>query len=162
MKKFISNILFTLVIINCFAQVDTISDNIYQYNGYLGVGVDTPQTQLHIERPYGHVNGATIYLKHGDVGSHVSQNASGGVLHLYKSDSSSQTILRSYGDSYLNANIGNVGIGTTNPTSTLSIESDINSGIERNMLKINNLSNISTSYTDDFKNWKRRQSISYP
>ena len=62
----------------------------------------------------------------------------------------------------VNLPIGNVGIGTTNPTSTLSIESDINSGIERNMLKINNLSNISTSYTDDFKNWKRRQSISYP
>lgn len=42
---------------------------------------------------------------------------------------------------------GNVGIGSASNDHTLEIQSDIGSGIERNLLKINNLSNGNSSYT---------------
>ena len=42
---------------------------------------------------------------------------------------------------------GKVGIGTNDPSSILSLESNISSGIERNMLKINNLSEGNLAYS---------------
>ena len=135
MKHLIFLLLSLMVFISAQSQVDTIADNIYVNDGNLGIGTDTPHSQLEINRPEGHPNGATLYLKHGKAGSHLGQNASRGLLHLYRSDITSQTILRSYGDSNLNVDIGNVGIGTDNPKTKLQVTdgdiyvSDINRGI---------------------------------
>lgn len=74
MKTLTSFLIIAISVINSFAQQDTISNNIYQYNGNLGVGIH-------------------------------------------------------------------------NPTYTIQIKSDISSGIERNLLHINNLANGNTSYT---------------
>ena len=49
MKK-ISLIILTLSICSIgFSQIDTISKNIYQYNGNLGIGTSQPETKLRIE-----------------------------------------------------------------------------------------------------------------
>lgn len=135
MKRLLFSTSILVAAISLNAQWQSNGDSIYYNNGNVGIGTSSPQTQLQIERPEGHTNGATLYLKHGKVGSHFSQNTSGGVLHLYDGDSISQTILRSYGDSYINSKLGNVGIGTTEPSAKLQVTngdiyiSDIDKGI---------------------------------
>ncbi len=94
---------------------------IHYNEGFVGIGAGLPQTQLHIERPLAHPDGATLFLKHGSFGSHFTQNKSGGALHLYQADNTSQTLLRSYGDSYINTTVGNVGIGVREPKSKLQV-----------------------------------------
>ena len=114
---------------------DTLNNVVFVLQKNVGIGTTNPQSQLQIERPNGHQNGATLNLKHGESLSHFSQNASGGVLHLYQNGNISQTILRSYGDSYINATIGNTGIGTYTPRAKLEVSdgdvyiSGINKGL---------------------------------
>ncbi len=104
-------------------------------DGSVGIGTTMPFTQFHIQRPLGHPNGSTIQLQYGPVASQYSQNASGGAFNLRNADNSIQAIFRSYGDTFFNKEIGNVGIGVEFPSSKLEVSggdlhlSDNDSGI---------------------------------
>jgi len=74
----------------------------------------------------------------------------GGFLQLLNSTGSSNTLLRSYGDSYINS--GDVGIGTIYPTSKLQID-----GTDAVLLRLNESDNgagvIQFSNTDNQTGW---------
>jgi hypothetical protein len=48
MKKALLSLLFFVIAVICIAQTDTISKNIYQHDGKLGIGTNDPRLKLHI------------------------------------------------------------------------------------------------------------------
>ena len=82
-------------------------------SGNVGIGTTSPQSNLHV---YG-TSGIFVSYDNGTIYSEFIQNTSGGAINLKNSAGTSNSILRSYGDTQLNTNIGNVGIGTTSPSS---------------------------------------------
>lgn len=89
-------------------------------NGKVGIGTDDtiPVSKLHINDSAN----ANIALTNDGVESILEQNNSGGVLRLNRaSDGLVNTQLQSYGNSFINAIIGNVGIGTASPGEQLHI-----------------------------------------
>jgi len=73
MKK-ISSVLLSLFICSIgFSQVDTISKNIYQNNGNMGIGTSQPETKLRIEGDVsGGDNRAFIRLRNADTGNRAT------------------------------------------------------------------------------------------
>ena len=107
--------------ITLFAHHSVFDETFLLENTSIGIDTPSPNSQLHISRTVGHPDGATINLQHGEGISHISQNQNGGLLHLYQGNNTSQTLMRSYGDTYINRTLGNVGIGTDSPSSKMEI-----------------------------------------
>ncbi|MDN4167080.1 tail fiber protein [Cytophagales bacterium LB-30] len=87
----------------------------------LGINEKNPGASLHITD----ASSSTIRLQREGAFSEFGQNSGGGFLNLYNASSQSNTLLRSYNDSYLNLHTGNVGIGTSNPDEKLTVKGTI-------------------------------------
>jgi len=87
----------------------------------VGIGITSPKSLLHLQKTTG--TGAEIYASYStsSIYSEFVQNSNGGALHLRSEAAASNILLRSYGDSYINAVTGSVGIGLTNPTAQVQI-----------------------------------------
>jgi hypothetical protein len=80
-----------------FSQIDTISKNIYQNDGNLGIGVSNPETKLRIEGSVSEGdNRASIRLRNTDTGNKASVS-----LALESNDKSYGTAFAFTSDSYL-------------------------------------------------------------
>jgi hypothetical protein len=89
--------------------------------GSVGVGITNPLSLLHLQK--GNGNGAEVYASYStaSVYSEFVHNINGGALNLKNENGGSNILLRSYGNSYINAQTGSVGIGLTNPTAQFQI-----------------------------------------
>ena len=244
MRKYYAVIIFLSTYLAGFTQIDTISTNIYQQNGRLGIGTTEPYLKLHIvdtntrillgyqpayNGPYINIYGSPsdaapmlglgvarkeyyksddtltmvnwsyLYgnnfnpgiailpdLQFPDFGVYINRDGmvgintkrpkgqldvNGGIRIGYTVDQYAG-VLRWTGSAFEGYNgsnwlslsdsssnfwsqntdglyyeTGNIGIGSAPNNHLLSIQTNIGEGIERNLLKINNLSNSNSSYT---------------
>lgn len=107
------------------AEILTILDG-----GNVGINMPAPSSKLHIvgNQIIDNINDTNLTLKRA--GSNIVYLGDGGVenggqLHLYDNVGVSQVTLRESGSSFLNG--GNVGIGTTIPTSKLDVNGSFKS-----------------------------------
>ena len=101
--------------------------------GNTGFGTISPGAKIHVLRGTG--SGAEIYLSYGSTStfSEFVHNGSGGALNLRReSDGGINTLLRAYGDSYINVLTGNVGIGIDSPVEKLHVNGNIYIGNQSN------------------------------
>ncbi len=135
--------LFTLctILFSCtlgFSQTDTISNNIYQHSGKLGIGVAIPTHSLQInnninsgiERNLLRINNVSdvnasytgILLKTGD-GNHQSVIQDYGIIKFFTGHDE----IAGAGFERLRIDsLGNIGIGTKEPIVKLDVDGDIN------------------------------------
>lgn len=103
-------------------------------NGNIGIGTKVPLFPLHLAKLESDESDNILFLQHGEKGSKLAQTKVGGSLELEASDGS-DIVFSSFGDSYLNVEEGNFGIGTRKPQAKLEIMdgdvyiSDISKGI---------------------------------
>lgn len=102
------------------AKDSTIS--VDETNELVGIGTATPSAKLHIKASSLDQEGLIIENSLGNQTAHIG-HLTDGTAYFKLADDTGQnhTLLRDNGDSYLNALEGNVGIGTTNPDTTLHI-----------------------------------------
>ncbi|CAN0298466.1 unnamed protein product, partial [Ectocarpus fasciculatus] len=85
----------------------------------VGIGITSPNKELHIYSS----TSSIIRTQLNSYFSEFGQNPSGGFLILTDNSGTTNSLLRSYGHTYLNTSTGNVGIGTTSPDVKLHIHS---------------------------------------
>ena len=92
--------------------------NSYFKGGNIGVGTISPTADIHVLRTNNTASSVHLeaYENHFAI---IEANSSGGVINMSDNSGTSSVMLRGYGESYFDA--GNVGIGTSNITGTLSI-----------------------------------------
>jgi len=105
---------------NNIANTQTFTGSVY-ITGSIGIGITNPQSLLHLQKGSG--NGAEVYTSYStaSVYSEFVHNINGGALNLKNENGGSNILFRSYGNSYINAQTGSVGIGLTNPTAQFQI-----------------------------------------
>lgn len=102
--------------------------------GNIGIGTKKPMFPLHLAKVTDDAEDNTLYIQHGENGSKLAQTKDGGKLEL-SGQNGPDIVLSSHGDSFLNVENGNFGIGTDSPTAKLEVTSgdiylsDINKGI---------------------------------
>ena len=106
---------------NTFKNPQTINSNL-TVTGSVGIGITNPLSLLHLQKGSG--NGAEVYTSYStaSVYSEFVHNINGGALNLKNENGGSNILLRSYGNSYIAAQTGSVGIGTTTPARKLVVQ----------------------------------------
>ena len=105
---------------NNIANTQVMTGSVY-ITGSVAIGTNSPLALLHLQKGSG--NGAEVYTSYStaSVYSEFVHNINGGALNLKNENGGSNILLRSYGNSYINAQTGSVGIGLTTPTAQVQI-----------------------------------------
>jgi len=92
-------------------------------NGNVGIGTSNPGEKLHVEGSIRASGNIGVTQTDGDYLAKLYQSSADGFLELFTGEATpvSRTKLSSFGDSYINPNGGNIGIGTTSPGRKLDI-----------------------------------------
>jgi hypothetical protein len=105
-----------------------LNESLYlKHNGNVGIGTTNPSAALHIKASSLGQEGLIVENSLGNQTAHIG-HLTDGTAYFKLADATGQnhTLLRDNSDSYLNALGGNVGIGTTNPSAKLEINSGTN------------------------------------